>query len=363
MDSAPRAYRLKASNACLSFSTFSGATPSANREGITIHLYNLRADKAILNAPLKSQCARDYLYGKDLKLEELLQQSEGSYASFIRKLETDVTSIDEPMLCSLRGFSALQAVRTEASMLRYKAMVLGSRNSVFQEWHAKQPLMSDERMMLGSLHAFGQALKYSTDLKPCLLINKTRQGFFTSDDPTVLANRLHTQKLNSQVFGWSNSGAFVYLALTPAYGVIYYDGLVYTIRNKMGITLDVSKASDVDALNELVALNCSQKLYFAEGDEDNARQRLGAIWGHRCERSRLRVFISVRKEGNREELRIATEEEKKGKGPFVIQTISVFPAPRLWPSFLRYRDPLRMFSNGSAIGYVRKQEWLRKEAA
>ena len=27
MDSAPRAYRLKASNACLSFSTFSGATP------------------------------------------------------------------------------------------------------------------------------------------------------------------------------------------------------------------------------------------------------------------------------------------------------------------------------------------------
>jgi hypothetical protein len=27
VDSTPRAYRLKASNACLSFSTFSGATP------------------------------------------------------------------------------------------------------------------------------------------------------------------------------------------------------------------------------------------------------------------------------------------------------------------------------------------------
>jgi hypothetical protein len=29
VDSTPRAYRLKASNACLSFSTFSGATPAA----------------------------------------------------------------------------------------------------------------------------------------------------------------------------------------------------------------------------------------------------------------------------------------------------------------------------------------------
>lgn len=335
---------------------------SVNQEGVAIHLYNLRADKAIPNAPLKSQCARDYFYGKDLKLEGLLQKVEGNYASIIRKLEADVTSMDEAELDNLRSFSVLQAARTEASMLRYKAMVLGSRNAVFREWHAQQPMMTDEAMILGALRAFGGVAERTSDLKSCLLINRTRQAFFTSDDPTVLANRLHVQRLNTQIFGWVNSGAFIYLPLTPVYGVIYYDGLVYTIRGKAGISLEVGKASDVESLNELVAMNCSQNLYFAEGDGDNARERLAAVADRRCERSQLRVFVSLGRQGTREDFRLATEEDKKGKGPFMIQSINVYPVPRQWPSFLRYRDPLRMFSNGSAIGYVRKEEWLRKAA-
>ncbi len=146
------------------------------------------------------------------------------------------------------------------------------------------------------------------------------------------------------------------------YGVMYYDKLVYTVRNKKGMLLELVNTANVEALNELVALNCDQNLYFSEGDGNNARERLAAVADRRCERSRLRVFISVGKKGNCEDFRLATEEEQKGKGPFMIQTISVFPVPRQWPSFLRYRDPPRMFSNGSAIGYVRNKEWLRKAA-
>ena len=41
MDSTPRAYRLKASNACLSFSTFSGATPENGLRGFTVSKINL----------------------------------------------------------------------------------------------------------------------------------------------------------------------------------------------------------------------------------------------------------------------------------------------------------------------------------
>ena len=48
MDSTPRAYRLKASNACLSFSTFSGATPEVSGNGVTLrgHLINFESPLA-----------------------------------------------------------------------------------------------------------------------------------------------------------------------------------------------------------------------------------------------------------------------------------------------------------------------------
>jgi hypothetical protein len=49
--------------------------------GAAINVFNISAKRAIPNAPVKGQCARDYLYGKEnLEAERLLMQLEGHYA-------------------------------------------------------------------------------------------------------------------------------------------------------------------------------------------------------------------------------------------------------------------------------------------
>ena len=48
--------------------------------GDAINVFNIASKRAIRNAPVKGQCARAYLYGKDLKAEQLLMTLEGNYA-------------------------------------------------------------------------------------------------------------------------------------------------------------------------------------------------------------------------------------------------------------------------------------------
>jgi hypothetical protein len=49
-------------------------------EGRSINLYNIRQDRLIPRAPMKGQCARHYLYGKDGRMEQSLSKIEGSFS-------------------------------------------------------------------------------------------------------------------------------------------------------------------------------------------------------------------------------------------------------------------------------------------
>ena len=51
-----------------------------NAEDRSINLYNIGADRLILDAPVKGQCARHYWYGEDGQLEALLSRLEGMFA-------------------------------------------------------------------------------------------------------------------------------------------------------------------------------------------------------------------------------------------------------------------------------------------
>src|SRR5580693_8387975 len=54
---------------------------SLDQHGRAINVFNIKAERSIRSAPVKGQCARDYLYAKeDLSAERLLSQMEGHYA-------------------------------------------------------------------------------------------------------------------------------------------------------------------------------------------------------------------------------------------------------------------------------------------
>jgi len=57
-----------------------------NGAGAAINVFNIASTRAIRNEPVKDQCARDYLYGKNLKAEQVLMRLEGNYSRIIASL-------------------------------------------------------------------------------------------------------------------------------------------------------------------------------------------------------------------------------------------------------------------------------------
>lgn len=49
--------------------------------GAAINLYNIDRHKFICMAPVKNQCSGDYFYGKDERLEAVIQHLEGRYGT------------------------------------------------------------------------------------------------------------------------------------------------------------------------------------------------------------------------------------------------------------------------------------------
>lgn len=335
---------------------------SVDRVGDAIHLYNATADRAIPNAPLKGQCARDYFYGKDLVIEKRLRDIEGVYASFIRKLNDDALTCGTSDLKFLREFTLLQSFRTEAMFSRMQQADLSMRSAVFRNHQDKRPPgMGQEDAVKIAMGALAESIQYLDDLKTVLVINKTNLDFITSDDPAIRTNRYHLQRLADRSSGVMSSGLIMCLPLTPRLLLMCYDPLVYTVPDKTGLALHVTRRPDIEALNSLQFVNCVANIYFADWENHSQVRNtfLATITHREGPRHQLRIFIQVDSNEQGEKYRLATEEEQKGDGPFMLQTSFPTPKPPRWPAFLRFRDPVTTYSNGSAAGEVRKREWLR----
>src|ERR1700692_2876002 len=79
-------------------------------EGRAINLYNIRGDRLIERASVKGQCARNYLYGKDGKIEQSLANIEGSFNSL--RLRVIDGAHDAADMRTLKFFTYLQLRRT-----------------------------------------------------------------------------------------------------------------------------------------------------------------------------------------------------------------------------------------------------------
>ena len=56
--------------------------------------------------------------------------------------------------------------------------------------------------------------------------------------------------------------------------------------------------------------------------------------------------------------RRASDDEASKAQEAVFLTSITHPSPSAWLSKLKFRQPVRTYSNGSAAGHVRKREWL-----
>lgn len=269
---------------------------SLDGAGLAINLCNIARKRAVQNAPVKGQCARDYFYGKDsLRTEKLLAGLEGHYSRIVAHLSEDGALSDDDKEW-LRAFGLVQVRRTELAIQQMRDMGESLADTVYARAPDLRPedTRTDARLMRESLRYAAQFLDYVKDLKITIFRNRTTIDFITCDHPAVMTNRFHFQKLHSNHFGVSNSGAMLSSPLSPRLSAILYDGLVYSLPNASGTPfIDIKKSEDVEAINELQFLSASKNIYFKRWeDAENIANKVQALSDKRSKvASKATVYI------------------------------------------------------------------------
>jgi uncharacterized protein DUF4238 len=326
----------------------------------SINLYNLRHKRTITNAPIKGQCARDYLYGKDGKIEQMLSKVEAGYSRIMRRIN-DGGKEDEHDLNDLRFFTLLQLMRTEMAIERARFAMNKMHASVFGEVDDTS-IPSNHHLMIDSLKLCIEARHRISDLKARLIENCTTTEFIISDDPSIFTNRFALQRLQNESFGMMSSGVLFLMPLTPRLCFICYDGQVYTAPNLGSGRILLTKQDDVEAINEFQYLKASENIYFSRWDdrEQIAMSFEAVLEGRPKEWAQTRHFIPDGVDEIGERYVLGTAEEAKQARQWLIQLTFRHPKPTHWPSAIKYRSSPKTFYDGSSVGHVRKAEWLRK---
>jgi hypothetical protein len=84
----------------------------------SLNVFNMRSERLIRGASLKSQASRNYMYGKDLTLEHLLAKLEGTFDIVLKDIAAGRG--DEEDFEQIRFFMYLQFRRTEMAVMRLK---------------------------------------------------------------------------------------------------------------------------------------------------------------------------------------------------------------------------------------------------
>jgi hypothetical protein len=346
-----------------------------NGEGRAINVFNIPTNRAINNAPTKGQCARDYLYGKNLEAEKLLQEIEGEYAEIIRRLDV-AKPLTELEIVKLKAFIIIQMRRTDLAIKQIRDFGNSVADKAFAGRPEQRPedTRTDTEVMHESMRHAATLLHYIDDLKTVVFRNRTRVDFIMSDNPAIHTNRFHLQQLGKDAFGIANSGLILSMPVSPRLSVFCFDPQVYSLPNASGTQfVEITTEADAYALNEVQYLHANKNLYFQKWEDFNRissevvllleRRSLAAkaIVYIRDERAiRPSAIIRDPETGEFRRYRKGTPEEESTATQKLIGGSIPAPRPFVWPSKLKLRAKPTTYFNGTAIGHVRKPEWLVK---
>lgn len=322
---------------------------------MAINLFNVDRSLVVKNAPVKNQCSRDYFYGEDLRLERALQSSEGAYAQGLSTiLKPGYCVVDEHRQLLLR-FWLLQHLRTEAASQRALEMSAGMEKIVGSPIEGFRPSIKEAVQM--AMRTFVQTMDIVDDLKVCLIRNRTTLPFFTSDDPAVLTNRwsMEDDRTFGRSHGLQSAGALLILPLSPRVLCLAYDGDVYSVPHSGG-WVEVKRERDIHAYNQHQFFNCRANIYFHDWDHcHRIKKDYDSVSTLRPkERHRIHYAVYDRTVNGMDRFQVVDRAAAGNHEEALINTQTVFAKPSNWPRQVSLRSKGAVYTNGTAVGYVRR---------
>jgi hypothetical protein len=166
--------------------------------------------------------------------------------------------------------------------------------------------------------------------------------------------------LKTNNFGFGNTGAMLFLPLSPRVQLAIYDGGAYVARSKENQRMKLSDPEDVATLNDLQFIKAGQNIYFSEWETRHPiAAGLDAV-KHLRRQSWFEVSVFVHEETNTsgDRYRRATAEERKNAQTKMIALAATHPAPLRWPRKFPFRNPVRTTDTRTGAGHIRSKELM-----
>lgn len=240
----------------------------SNSENLkTVHIYNRKRDVIIPNGSIKDQCKRDYIYGKDLSIENAFMKLEGTIASLFSRIfsnTNELKNLSPEEDINLREFILFQQVRTVGAKNETDIMVNDFVQRILQydpylSKHSHKFNITFSNPVIENLKIAVDTFKYILDLEIAIL-DADLQEFAISDNPAFTINPfLNLRNWSGSGLGIGSVGIIFILPIHPKYCICLYDPMIYKLSKKNYHKLT---EADVNKINTLVLYYSSNNVYF-----------------------------------------------------------------------------------------------------
>ncbi len=248
-----------------------------SRDGKRISLFNKTNGVYVDGiAPIKNMAAKDYLYGKDGKVEDYLGGIEARISPIYDKIITSksLSNLNEEDLAYLLLHITLCNERTLASAERYESLVkttlkecIAMKQAHGQDLDIDVNLIDDHVEIINpcnmSMKAAFELFPIISDLRMLLIRNTSDNEFITSDYPAIKYNLWSNKRNLYSGWGLSSAGLMFFVPISPRFAILLYDERIYKINDVVNDVLIINKKTFVDEINKLMLLNARSNIFFS----------------------------------------------------------------------------------------------------
>lgn len=287
-------------------------------DGKSINTHNITHHKSIPKAKLKTQCYRDYLYGKDNTIEKYLSQIEGSAAQTIR----DAIDLKPPIAATPSHAHILIHIIIQQLRTTYAIDTTNEMLDKFAKHLAILKGMSPEDLEGINLELTepgpflvtiaSDQWHLATDLKYKILVAPEAIDFITSDNPVIYYNQMFEDFDNlGSGLGIASAGLQIFYPISPKTLIIFYDAKAYKIGNKKDKVVHIVNPNDVNEINKLQVVNASENIYIYDLSRINLNKLLTATKLRPQERTKAHIQPGQDTATTRSELYVSSKNPNK----------------------------------------------------
>jgi hypothetical protein len=250
---------------------------SVRAEGKSIYIYNIKSQRLICGGSLKGQAYKDYLYGRDGRIEKALSDLEYATSIIVYNITNNNSYPSVEEFITLLMFVLMLHGRTlysadqldEITDMLAKKFLMASNNMDIVK-HLDQIKIKTTNPMSLILSKIAMFVPLAFDLHMKILRNVTAIDFIISDNPVIYYNRfLENRKTYGSNVGIAVKGLQIFLPISPRYTLFFFDSDIYSVGKKEETILDVGDSYDINGLNYLQFVSGYNNIYFNENITDN----------------------------------------------------------------------------------------------